>query len=88
MFPRASQHTNDHNVEVEALAHTFAVPLVRQICETNVACELPAHNVEVVRHLCRELGVLRCDGLGGRCVSVSHGGVAIHDKRTVRRRRW
>ena len=73
-------HTNDHNIEVEALADTFAVPLVGQICETNITSELPSDNVlHVIRSLSHDLGVFRSDGLRDRTSRGSTGG---------RGRRW
>jgi hypothetical protein len=71
--------TNDHNVEVEALAHTLAMPLVGQVGETNVASKLPADNVpHVARRLGCGLGVLGRDSLGCLSVAVKHG-VAVLD---------
>jgi hypothetical protein len=43
-----SQLTNNHDVEVETLPDTLAVPLVGQIGKANIASELPADNVPVV----------------------------------------
>jgi hypothetical protein len=37
--------TNNHDVEVEALANALAVPLVRQVGEANIASELPTDNI-------------------------------------------
>lgn len=52
--------TNDHNVEVEAFPHTLAMPLVRKVRESNVACELPAHDVPHISGcLCGRFGILR-----------------------------
>jgi hypothetical protein len=66
--------TNDHNVEVEALAHTLAMPLVGQVGETNVASKLPADNVpHVARRLGCGLGVLGRDSLRCLGVAVEHG---------------
>lgn len=58
--------TNNHDVEVESFAHTLAMPLVGQVRETDIACELPAHDVHVVCHGCGGLGVLCGHGL--RCL--------------------
>lgn len=64
--------TDYHDIEVEALAHTLAVPLVGQIGETNVSSEFSADNVHVVGGLSGHLGVFVGDG-GRSCgVSVSH----------------
>lgn len=71
--------TNDHNVEVEALAHTLAMPLVGQVGETDVASELPADNVpHVARGLGCGLGIPGGDGLGCVGAAVKHG-VAVLD---------
>jgi hypothetical protein len=71
--------TNDHNVEVEALAHTLAMPLVGQVGETDVASKLPANNVpHVARRLGCGLGVLGGDGLRCMGAAVKHG-VAVLD---------
>jgi hypothetical protein len=43
-----SQHTNNHNVEVEAFADTLSVPLVGQVGEADVASELSSDNVPVI----------------------------------------
>lgn len=43
-----TRFTNDHDVEVESLANTLAVPLVGQVGETNIASQLPADNVVVL----------------------------------------
>ena len=71
--------TNDHNVEVEALAHTLAMPLVGQVGETDVASKLPADNVpHVARGLGCGLGIPGGDGLGCVGAAVKHG-VAVLD---------
>lgn len=62
--------TDNHDVEVETLAHTFAVPLIWQVRETNVAGQLPAHDVHVVGHGGCGLGVLRGHSLGGLWLAV------------------
>ena len=50
--------TDNHDVKVEALANTLAVPLVRQVGETNVSGQLPADNVpHVASGLSSGLGV-------------------------------
>ena len=73
-FFKAVSPTNDHNVEVEALPYTLAVPLVRQVGESHVSCELPAHNVpHVCRGLCCCLGVFGAHGLRGGLAAVRHG---------------
>lgn len=71
--------TNDHNVEVEALADTLAMPLVGQVGETDVACELPAHDVpHVTRRLSCGLRVPGGDGLRSGGAAIEHG-VAVLD---------
>jgi hypothetical protein len=71
--------TNDHNVEVEALAHTLAMPLVGQVGETDVASKLPAHNVpHVARRLGCGLGILGGNSLRCAGVAVEHR-VAVLD---------
>ena len=40
--------TDDHDIEVEALADALAVPLVGQVGETDVAGQLPTNDVPVV----------------------------------------
>jgi len=71
--------TNDHNVEVEALAHTLAMPLVGQVGETNVASKLPADDVpHVARRLGCGLGVSGGDSLRCLGAAVKHG-VAVLD---------
>lgn len=42
--------TNDHDVEVEALAHALAMPLVGQVGEADVARQLPPNDVPIVAH--------------------------------------
>jgi hypothetical protein len=84
-----STHTDNHDVEVESLAHTLAMPLVGQVCETHVAGELSAHNVHVVRHGSCGLGVLRCDGVGGLGVAVRTRERLVHGEAAGRGRgRW
>ena len=71
--------TNDHNVEVEALAHTLAMPLVGQVGKTDVASKLPADDVpHVARGLGCGLGIPGGDGLGCVGAAVKHG-VAVLD---------
>lgn len=70
--------TNNHDVEVEAFAHTLAMPLVGQVRETNVAGELPAHNVHVVGHGRGGLGVLCGHGLGRLRLAVSPRESVVH----------
>jgi hypothetical protein len=41
--------TNNHNVEVETLAHTLAVPLVGEVGKSNVTSQLAAHDVLSLR---------------------------------------
>lgn len=74
-----SRLTNNHDVEIEPFAYTFAVPLVGQVCKTDVSSEFPAHNVHVVGHGGRGLRVLCCDRLCcWRVTAVSHGEGLIH----------
>lgn len=82
--------TDNHNVEVEAFADALAVPLVGQVCESNVACKLPAHNVHVVGHGSCGLGVLCGDRLRSLILSISHGYGLVHGVWAVGRRgrRW
>ena len=40
--------TNDHDVEVEPLPDTLAVPLVGEVGEPNISGQLPSHDVSVV----------------------------------------
>lgn len=76
--------TNDHNVEVEAFAHTLAVPLVGQVGEANVAGELPAHDVpHVARRSSRRLGVFRGHGLRSCSIAIRHG-ITCGDQRRGR----
>jgi hypothetical protein len=70
--------TNNHDVEVEALAHTLAMPLVGQVREPNVACELSAHNVHVVRHGSCGLGVLCRHRLCGLLVAIGPRQRLVH----------
>lgn len=41
----ACEHTDNHDIEVEALADTFAMPLIWQVCESDKASQLSADNV-------------------------------------------
>ena len=50
----ARRLTDNHHVEVEALAHTLSVPLVGKVGEANIAGQLSADNVPVVNN--RRLG--------------------------------
>lgn len=45
MLPALDSRTDNHDVEVETLANTLAVPLVWQIGEADVASKLSANNV-------------------------------------------
>lgn len=66
--------TDYHNIEIEALANTFAVPLIRQICETDVACELPPYNVpHIASSLSCSFRVFGADGLTGDLLRRAHG---------------
>lgn len=95
-----SGHTDNHDVEVESLADTLAVPLVGQVGETNIAGQLAANHVlHVVRSLGDSLRVARADslsisgahGVGAlnerRLLAAGRGGVAGRDGGTVRNRR-
>jgi hypothetical protein len=31
-------HTDDHDIEIESLSHGFTMPLVGEVCESDVAC--------------------------------------------------
>ena len=42
------KRTDNHDVEVESLANTLAVPLVWEIGKSNIAGQLPSDNVLVV----------------------------------------
>jgi len=44
----SNQLTDDHHIEVEALADALAVPLVGQVGEADIACELAADDVLIV----------------------------------------
>lgn len=71
-----SVRTDNHNIEVESLADTLAVPLVGQVGETNVAGQLAANNVlHIGGGLGNSLGVPRANGLG-----VTGDGVAALDE--------
>lgn len=62
-----SKLTNDHNVEIEALADALAMPLVGQVGEADVASEFSTHNIPHVTGCLRgRLGVFRGHRLGGR----------------------
>lgn len=94
-------HTDNHDVKVESLADTLAVPLVGQVGETDVAGQLAANHVlHVVGSLSDGLGVARANSLsisGAHWVGSLHerrllaaagrGGVAGRDGGTVRNRR-
>ena len=70
---RSGRLTNDHDVEVEALADALAVPLVGQIGETDVAGQFPSHNVaHVAGSLCGGFGVLGGNGLGYRACMTGY----------------
>ena len=76
--------TNDHHVEVESLAHTLAVPLIRQVGKANVAGQLPAHDVPHVARRCRRrFGVFRGHGLRSCSIAIRHG-IACGDQRRGR----
>lgn len=48
-FEQYPKHTDNHDVEAETFPDTSAVPLVRQVGESNVTCELSADDV---LHIC------------------------------------
>lgn len=60
-----TRFTNNHDVEVEPLSHTLTVPLIRQVGKTDVASQLPANNVPVIRGR-SQLGGDKLRGVGGR----------------------
>jgi hypothetical protein len=67
------RHTNDHDVEVEPLADTLAVPLVGKVGKTNVASQLSANDVShVAGGLGGGLWVFGRHGLGYRACSTCH----------------
>lgn len=77
--PLSLVHTDNHDIEVETLADTLAVPLVGQIGETNIASELAADDVlHIGSSLGHGLGVAGADRLGG---SGAHGVAALHVRR-------
>jgi len=66
--------TNDHNVKVEPLANTLAMPLVWQVCKSDKASQLSTNDIlHVACGLGCSLWIPRCDGLG-HCVllAISH----------------
>lgn len=75
----SASHTNNHHIEVEALADTLAVPLVGQVGETDVACQLAAdHVLHVGGSLGGGLGVAGGDRLGN---SGAHWVAALDERR-------
>lgn len=52
--------TNNHDIKVEALSDTLAVPLIRQVGETNITRQLSADDVLVFNYATRR-GYSRCD---------------------------
>lgn len=74
-------HTDNHDVEVESLADTLAVPLVGQVGETDITSELAAdHVLHVVGSLGDGLGVARADSLS---ITGAHGVGALHERRLL-----
>lgn len=72
-----SSRTNNHDIEVETLTDTLAVPLVGQVGETNVASKLATDDIlHVVGSLGYSLGIPRADSLG-----INANVVALFDKR-------
>lgn len=73
--------TDNHNIEVESLADTLAVPLVREVGETNVTGQLAANNIlHIGGGLSNSLGVTRSHGLG---ISGAHWVAALHEWRLL-----
>lgn len=73
--------TDNHHIEVEPLADALAVPLVRQVGETDVAGELAAHDVlHIGSGLGHSLGVPGGDRLGN---AGAHGVAALHKGRLL-----
>lgn len=71
--------TDDHHIEVEALADTLTVPLVGQVGKTDVASQLAAdHILHVGGSLGRGLGVAGGDSLGN---SGAHWVTALDEGR-------
>lgn len=46
--PCRRKHTDDHDIEVESLSHTFAMPLVRQVGEADIASQFSPDHVSHV----------------------------------------
>jgi len=82
LFPGCNDvHTNNHDVEIEPLANTLAMPLVWKVGETNKPCQLSANDVP---HFGRggrgSLGVSRGNSLRYRgVVPAGHGIAAGHN---------
>lgn len=56
--------TNNHDIEVETLAHTLAMPLVGKVGESDKARQFPANDILGVEGRCRcFFRSLCCDGL-------------------------
>ena len=56
--------TDNHDVKVETLANTLAVPLVGKVGETNVAGQFAADNIlHISGSLSHSLGVFGANGL-------------------------
>jgi hypothetical protein len=69
-FKSVKLRTNNHHIEVETLAHTFAVPLVGEVGKPDIASQLSSNNVLVLRRNWR----------GGNCMfKVSHKILSLYD---------
>lgn len=70
--------TNNHDIKIEALANTLAMPLIGQVGKSNVACELPPHNVpHITSSLSCSLGIFGADSLGGNLCIGGHWVLAL-----------
>jgi hypothetical protein len=55
----AASLTDYHDIKVEPLADTLAVPLVREVCEPDVASQFPTDDISHIRcRLGSSFGVL------------------------------
>lgn len=73
--------TDHHNIEVETLANTLAVPLVGQIGESNIAGKLAANNVlHIASGLGNGLRVTGADSLGD---TLTHRVAALNERRLL-----
>lgn len=72
--------TDNHHIEVEALANTLAVPLVGQIGKSHVSRQLPPYDISHVTGRSRRcFGVFRAHRLGGNLSIGAHwvGSLAV-----------